>query len=260
MTPTYHLVSHTHWDREWYLSFEQFRAMLVRMVDDLLDLLARDPEYKCFTLDGQTIVLEDYLAIKPERAEEIRRLVAQGRLLIGPWYILPDEFLVSGEATIRNLLFGRRISQQFGTEMKVGYIPDSFGHIAMMPAILKGFDIDNAVLYRGFGGEPEQTTSEYWWQAPDGTRSLMIHLFRHGYSAGYFHQETPEQVLQRFDEIKNELDVRATTSQRLLMNGGDHHWPDPKLPQTLKLLRSNFAGDFRHSTLPAYLAAVKREV
>ncbi|MGH7594932.1 MAG: alpha-mannosidase [bacterium] len=260
MTPTYHLVSHTHWDREWYLSFEQFRAMLVRMVDDLLDLLARDPEYKCFTLDGQTIVLEDYLTIKPERAEEIRRLVAQGRLLIGPWYILPDEFLVSGEATIRNLLFGRRISQQFGTEMKVGYIPDSFGHIAMMPAILKGFDIDNAVLYRGFGGEPEQKTSEYWWTAPDGTRSLMIHFFRHGYSAGYFHQETPEQVLQRFAEIKNELDARATTSQRLLMNGGDHHWPDPKLPQTLGLLRSNFEGDFLHSTLPAYLEAVKREV
>jgi len=117
MLPTYHLVSHTHWDREWYLSFEQFRAMLVRMVDDLLDLLARDPEYKCFTLDGQTIVLEDCLAIKPERAEEIRRLVAEGRLLVGPWYILPDEFLVSGEATIRNLFFGRRISQQFGAEM-----------------------------------------------------------------------------------------------------------------------------------------------
>jgi alpha-mannosidase len=260
MPPTYHLVSHTHWDREWYLSFEQFRAMLVHMVDDLLDLLARDPEYKCFTLDGQTIVLEDYLAIKPERAEEIRRLVAQGRLLIGPWHILPDEFLVSGEATIRNLLFGRRISQPFGTEMKVGYIPDSFGHIAMMPAILKGFDIDNAVLYRGFGGEPEQKTSEYWWKAPDGTRCLMIHLFRHGYSAGYFHQETPEQILQRFGEIKNELDSRATTSQRLLMNGGDHHWPDPKLPQTLDLLRSSFEGDFLHSTLPAYLAAVKSEV
>jgi mannosylglycerate hydrolase len=159
MPPTYHLVSHTHWDREWYLSFEQFRAMLVRMVDELLDLLARDPEYKCFTLDGQTIVLEDYLEIKPERAEEIRRLVAEGRLLIGPWYILPDEFLVSGEATIRNLLFGRRLAQQFGGGMKVGYIPDSFGHVAMMPAILNGFDIDNAVLYRGFGGEPEQKTS-----------------------------------------------------------------------------------------------------
>jgi len=260
MPPTYHIVSHTHWDREWYLSFEQFRAMLVRMVDDLVDLLARDPEYKCFTLDGQTIVLEDYLAIKPERAEEIRRLVAQGRLLIGPWYILPDEFLVSGEATIRNLLLGRRISQQFGTEMKVGYIPDSFGHIAMMPAILKGFDIDNAVLYRGFGGEPEQKTSEYWWKAPDGTRSLMIHFFRHGYSAGYFHQETPEQILQRFAEIKSELDVRATTSQRLLMNGGDHHWADPKLPQTLELLRKNFDGNFVHSTLPAHIAALKKEV
>ena len=260
MRPTYHIVSHSHWDREWYKSFEQFRSMLVNMVDDLLDLLERDPHFKCFTLDGQTVILEDYLAVRPEREQEIRRRVAEGRLVIGPWYILPDEFLVSAESTVRNLLVGTKMSGDFGGEMKVGYIPDSFGHIATMPTILKGFNIDTALVYRGFGGEPGQNTSEYWWKAPDGTRSLMIHLFSNGYSAGYFHQETNEEVVQRFKGLKDELDARATTSHRLLMNGGDHHWPDPKLPATLDVLRRNFDGEFVHSTVPKYVEAVKREV
>ena len=228
MKPTYHIVSHSHWDREWYKSFEQFRSMLVNMVDDLLEILDRDPRYQCFTLDGQTVVLDDYLAVRPEREEELRRLVREGRLMIGPWYVLPDEFLVSAEATVRNLLAGTRRSRDFGAEMKVGYIPDSFGHIAMMPAILSGFGIDTALLYRGFGGEPGQTSSEYWWTGPDGTRCLMLHLFRHGYSGCYFHQETDKEILKRFKELKEEVDARAATGHRLLMNGGDHHWPDPE--------------------------------
>lgn len=259
MTPTYHIVSHSHWDREWYKTFEQFRSMLVNMVDDLIDLLQRDPTYRCFTLDGQTVILEDYLAVRPEREAQLRSLVREGRLVIGPWYILPDEFLVSGEATVRNLLHGREDSRRFGASMDVGYIPDSFGHIAMMPAILKGFGIPTALVYRGFGGEPDQRSSEYRWHAPDGTTCLMVHLFRHGYSAGYFHQESDEEIIARFRGLKEEVDGRATTSHRLIMNGGDHHWPDPRLPRTLDLLRKNYDGQFVHSTVPAYVEAVRRE-
>src|SRR5436309_14128082 len=210
--PTYHIVSHSHWDREWYKTFEQFRSMLVNMVDELLRILERDPTFACFTLDGQTETLEDYLTVRPDCEREIRRLVAEGRLIIGPWYILPDEFLVSAEATVRNLLAGTRMAEDFGGEMKVGYIPDSFGHIAMMPAILKGFDIDTALIYRGFGGEPDQKTSEYWWKAPDGTKSLMVHLHSNGYSGGYFHQDTDDKIIKRFETLKDELDERATTS------------------------------------------------
>jgi mannosylglycerate hydrolase len=260
MTPTYHIVSHSHWDREWYKSFEEFRAMLVNMVDDLLDLMERDREFRCFTLDGQTVILEDYCAIRPERREDLRRMVAQGRIVTGPWYVLPDEFLVSAEATVRNLLAGTQMARQFGGLMKVGYIPDSFGHIAMMPAILKGFGIDAALVYRGFGGEPEQKTSEYWWKAPDGTRALLVHLYRNGYSAGYFHEDSDEQMAEHFAVIKKELDERATTKHRLLMNGGDHHWPDPKLPATLRILREKFDGTFEHSTVQRYVDAVRKEV
>jgi alpha-mannosidase len=260
MKPTYHVVSHSHWDREWYRSFEQFRAMLVNMIDDLLDLLRRDEEFRYFTLDGQTVVLEDYLAVRPGKREEIRRLVTEGRVVTGPWYVLPDEFLVSAESTVRNLMAGMRMAASFGKTMTVGYIPDSFGHIAMMPAILRGFGIGTALVYRGFGGEPGEQTSEYWWKAPDGTRTLLVHLFRHGYSAGYFHQETDAQIIGRFASLKEELDRRATTSHRLLMNGGDHHWPDPNLPATLALLRKSFEGTFEHSTVERYADAVRKEI
>jgi alpha-mannosidase len=260
MKPTYHIVSHSHWDREWYKSFEQFRAMLVNMIDDLLELLRRDGEFRHFTLDGQTVVLEDYLAVRPGKREKIRRLVGEGRIVTGPWYVLPDEFLVSGESTVRNLMTGTRMAASFGKTMTVGYIPDSFGHIAMMPAILRGFGIGTALVYRGFGGEPGEQTSEYWWKAPDGTRALLIHLFRHGYSAGYFHQETDPQIIARFAPLKEELDRRATTSHRLLMNGGDHHWPDPNIPATLALLRKSFEGTFEHSTVERYADAVREEI
>jgi mannosylglycerate hydrolase len=257
---TYHIVSHTHWDREWYKSFEQFRSMLVMMVDDLLALLARDPAFACFTLDGQTSVVDDYLAVRPEKAEQLKSLITQGRILVGPWYILPDEFLVSAEATVRNLLYGMKKARELGSVMRVGYIPDSFGHIAMMPAILKGFGMDTAIVYRGFGGEPGQSTSEYWWDAPDGSRALMLHLFSNGYSAGYFHQETPGEIVARFRGLKRELDTRATTSHRLLLNGGDHHWPDPHLPATLALLRENFEGTYLHSNIPACVSGIRSEV
>ena len=172
-----HVVSHTHWDREWYLTYEQFRMRLVTLIDRLLDLLETEPAYKHFHLDGQTIVLEDYLEIRPEQEPRLRRAIESGRILIGPWYVMPDEFLVSGESLIRNLTRGHQISRQFGGPMPVGYLPDLFGHVAQMPQIWRQFGLDNTILWRGFGGK----NAEYWWQAPDGSRVLMMHLPPEGY-------------------------------------------------------------------------------
>src|SRR5271154_3144101 len=128
-----HVVSHTNWDREWYLSFQQYRLRLVDLVDHLLEILDKDKEYKYFTLDGQTVVLDDYFEIKPQNKKRLQDYVKKGRLFVGPWYILPDEFLVSGEATIRNLMLGHRKAEEMGAVMKIGYIPDPFGHITQMP-------------------------------------------------------------------------------------------------------------------------------
>src|SRR5512146_2223247 len=101
---TVYVIPHTHWDREWYATFQQFRVRLVHMMDTLLDLLEREPGYTHFNLDGQTVVLQDYLEIRPEMREALHKQVQERRLGIGPWYVQPDEFLVSGEALVRNLL------------------------------------------------------------------------------------------------------------------------------------------------------------
>ena len=176
MTHTLTIVPHTHWDREWYQPFQEYRIRLVQLTDRLLDLLAQDPEYLHFTFDGQTIILEDYLEIHPEQEETLRRYVREGRLLIGPWHILPDEFLVGPEATIRNLMLGDRISRRFGFKMDVGYIPDPFGHISQLPQIMRGFGLDAVVFWRGVG----EAHNEFRWAAPDGSEVLVIHL-RDGY-------------------------------------------------------------------------------
>ncbi len=173
------LVAHTHWDREWYLPFQQFRARLVGVVDYVIELLERDERFTSFTLDGQSVVVEDYLEIRPENQARLRALVRAGRLLIGPWYVLPDEFLTSEEAILRNLLLGQAIARQFGRSMDVGYVPDPFGHIGQLPQILRGFGIESAMFSRGMGDEGETLGAEFRWRAPDGNEVLGLWLTEH---------------------------------------------------------------------------------
>jgi len=251
-----HVVSHTHWDREWYLTYEQFRFRLVALVDRLLDLLDEDPAYKYFHLDGQTIVLEDYLEIRPEQEPRLRKAIEGGRILIGPWYVMPDEFLVSGESLVRNLLRGHRISRQFGTPMPVGYLPDLFGHVGQMPQIWRQFGLDNTILWRGFGG----ANAEYWWDAPDGSRLLMMHLPPEGYCNATRIVFDPDAMMARAKE-KVEFERRRTrTGQALLMNGVDHVEPHTAIPALVERLSAIPGQRAIHSTLPDYVAAVRRTV
>lgn len=252
--PCYHFISHTHWDREWYWPFERFRQDLVDLIDTLIDLMERRPEYQFFTLDGQTVVLEDYREIRPERFPAVRKLVQEGRLYIGPWYVLGDAFLVNVESIVRNLLVGKEVGALAGPVMPVGYLPDTFSHIAMMPAILQGFGIPYAVVWRGFGGEPGQDQSEYWWRAPNGDRVLMVHLPPNGYGDAYIGENRPETFLEKGRRLQEILDARALTPHRLCMNGGDHHFPEPYLPEALRLMSEKLPGQFVHSNLPSFFA------
>ena len=250
---TIHVVSHTHWDREWYLTHEQFRFRLVALVDRLLDLLDADPNYKYFHLDGQTIVLEDYLEIRPEQEPRLRKAIEAGRILIGPWYVMPDEFLVSGESLIRNLLRGHRISRQFGTPMPVGYLPDLFGHVGQMPQIWRQFGLDNTILWRGFGG----VNAEYWWDAPDGSRLLMMHLPPEGYCNATRIVFDPDEMMARAKEKVDYERGRTRTGQALLMNGVDHVEPHTAIPTLIERLSAIPDQRAIHSTLPDYVAAVR---
>src|ERR1700761_4422885 len=113
MRPTVVVVSHTHWDREWYQPFEIFRARLCDMVTALLDILDRDPQFAHFMLDGQTVCLDDILALEPQLHARLAAHIAAGRIGVGPWYVLQDEFLVGAESIVRNLADGLKSARRF---------------------------------------------------------------------------------------------------------------------------------------------------
>ena len=172
-----HFISNTHWDREWRFSMQRTRHMLVYMLDMLLDIFEKEPKFKSFHLDSQTIPLQDYLEIRPEKRDRLVTLVKTKRLLVGPWFVLPDEFSVSGESLIRNLLLGHKIANGFGYVSKTGYSPFSWGQISQMPQIYKGFGIEFAAFYRGVNTEIAPR-SEYVWEGADGTQIVASRLAR----------------------------------------------------------------------------------
>ncbi len=249
-----HFVPHTHWDREWYLPFQEFRLKLVHLIDRLLSILQTQPEFSAFTLDGQAIVLEDYLELRPERFSELQELVQAARLVIGPWYVLPDEFLVSPEALIRNLLLGREVCSRFGTPMQVGYLPDPFGHIAQMPQILQGFGIQYAAFRRGLGDDP----LELHWQAPDGSQVLVSYL-RDGYDNAARAPVDPQAFQAFVLRLRDSLTPYSRCSELLLLNGTDHHEAQPEIPSLVENFDSS-TDQLIISTLETYFEALGAEI
>ena len=253
----FHIVSHTHWDREWYLTYQQFRLRLVHLVDKLLAILDDDPEFKHFMLDGQTIILDDYLAVRPEKESLIKGYIQQGRILIGPWYILPDMFLVGPEAHIRNLLQGDRTAKKFGPKMCVGYIPDPFGHPGQIPQILLGFGIKSAALWRGLSSEP----TELMWESPDGSQVFLANL-RDSYSNG---ANLPTQDADLFTHqlalTGESLLAHSRSDHCLIMLGTDHMEPSAHTSQAIQSADGSLPdAQVLHSTLPAYIEQVNREL
>ncbi|MBN2315115.1 MAG: hypothetical protein JXM79_14390, partial [Sedimentisphaerales bacterium] len=161
-----HVISNTHWDREWVYPFQETRLLLLDFMDDLLDLLDKNPEFHSFLLDSQTIAVEDYLDLRPEREEQVKKHVTSGRLVVGPWYSLPEEYIVNGESLVRNLVVGHRLANKWGKVSKIGYTPFSYGQTSQMPQIYRGFDIDTIIFYRGIN----TPKSEFVMEGPDGSR------------------------------------------------------------------------------------------
>ncbi len=219
------VVPHTHWDREWYLPFPRFRLQLVELLDDLLPRLEADPSFRHFLLDGQMAVVDDYLEIRPEAEATLRRLATAGRLAMGPWYALPDEFLVSGETLVRNLQFGRRRAAAFGGAMEVGYLPDMFGHVAQMPQVLAGFGLAHAVVWRGVPAAVDRTG--FWWEAPDGT-TVRAEYLPEGYGNGARVPDDAKALVHLVDGfVATHGDL--LTGPLLWMVGTDHLVPRPWL-------------------------------
>ena len=257
MPDQFFFVPHSHWDREWYYPFEIFREKLVELIDKLVGIMRNDPDWKYFLLDGQTIVLEDYLESKGNDSE-LLKLVREGRIGIGPWYDLPDEFLVSGESIIRNLKRGHEICRKIGVApVQVGYLPDMFGHISQMPQIFNGFGITDAVVWRG---TPEMAKNQFLWKSRDHSSVFAVYLPL-GYGFFYDLPETAEEFATRFNIYAQLAKLKDDSGVYLLQPGTDHWFPDPALaPLLKKTTELKPEWQMRIAKLEDYLSAVKAVV
>src|SRR5579875_3105512 len=247
------IVPHTHWDREWYAPFAAFRLRLVELLDELLPRLEADPAYSRFLLDGQMAVVDDYLEVRPAAAATLRRLAAAGRLSVGPWYVLMDEFCVSGETIVRDLQAGLEAAAGLGGAMAVGYLPDMFGHIAQMPQLLAAAGLDHAVVWRGVPATVAHQA--FWWEAPDGS-AVRAEYLPAGYSNGAATPTDAEALLRRIAAHEEEVAPLLGDGALLWMNGTDHQLPQPWLPAVVAEA-NHLQEDYRLevTSLPEYLAA-----
>lgn len=270
MRKTVHIISHSHWDREWYLPFEKHRMRLIELMDDSMDLFENDPEFKNFHLDGQTIILDDYLEIKPGMREKLQEYIEKGQFHVGPWYVLQDEFFTSGESNVRNLLTGMREAEEFGGVCKIGYFPDAFGNVGQMPQILRQAGMEAVVFGRGVNpvgfdnhvkdGEYESKYSEMNWESPDGSSLLGI-LFANWYNNGWEIPVEEEAAKKFWDEGLAKAERFAGTSQLLFMNGCDHQPVQKDLSAAMETARKLYPDiEFIHSDFETYIKAVKEEL
>lgn len=253
MSRSVHVVPHTHWDREWYEPFPTFRMRLVELLDDLLPRLSDPDGMPHFQLDGQMAVVDDYLEVRPDAAEELARLNREGRLTMGPWYVLPDEFLVSGETLVRNLQLGLRRAREFGGAMEVGYLPDMFGHIAAMPQLLRLFGMEHAVVWRGV---PNAVTAPaFRWRSPDGSEVRTEYLPA-GYGNG---SNMPTDAAELADRISMFAAIhRDMVGDPLLwMAGMDHEVPPPHLERVVRELDALEGWSARIVSLAEHLQAAQ---
>ena len=263
------IVSHTHWDREWYMSFESHRARLVELFDTLIETMEKTPDYKYFHMDGQTIVIEDYLEIKPFMKPRLDALIKAGRIQVGPWYVLQDEALISGEANVRNMLEGFRFCKENGYPItKIGYMPDAFANISQMPQILNGFNIDAAVFGRGVGailynntvGEAENS-KELVWEGADNSKVMGI-MFTNWYNNAAEMPTDEEHCKEKMDKMISAFKAYAKSSNWLGMNGSDHQPIQKDLPEALELARKLYGDEVEivHSNFNEFVSALRPEI
>jgi len=247
------VVAHTHWDREWYEAFQSFRLRLVELVDDLVPMLEADPGFAHFMLDGQMAAVDDYLAVRPEMAPRLRALAAAGRLGMGPWYVLMDEFLVSGETLVRDLQLGLERAAAFGGAMAVGYLPDMFGHVAQMPQLLAQAGFEHAVVWRGVPAAVDR--SAFWWSAPDGSTVRAEYLLE-GYGNGSVLPDDAKELVAMVERFDAEHSRWLADGPLLWMHGMDHQRPSPWVARVVA--EANRLQDryrFRITSLAEYLRA-----
>ncbi|SES67532.1 mannosylglycerate hydrolase [Thorsellia anophelis] len=234
-----HITPHMHWDREWYFTAEHSRVLLVNNMEEILTRLENDPDYPFYVLDGQTAILEDYFAVKPEAKERVERLVQQKKLIIGPWYTQTDLMMVGAESITRNLLYGMKDCQPFGEVMEIGYLPDSFGMSQALPQILNGFGIDTAMFWRGCSERHGTHHTEFVWQSVDGSE-VIAQVLPLGYAIGKYLPEDKEALYKRLNSYLEVLEKASFSGDLLLPNGHDQMPIQQNIFQIIELLKEIF--------------------
>ncbi|MGC2935566.1 alpha-mannosidase [Enterococcus faecium] len=266
-----YIISHSHWDREWYMAYEQHHMRLIELIDDLLELFEVDPSFNSFHLDGQTIILDDYLQVRPEKRQAIQQAINEGKLRIGPFYILQDDFLISSESNVRNMLIGMEESRKWGTPVMLGYFPDTFGNMGQTPQLMKQAGISAAAFGRGVKPigfdnqvlEAENYSSQYsemWWKGPDQTAIFGL-LFANWYSNGNEIPVEKEAALAFWKQKLADAEQYASTNHLLMMNGVDHQPVQKDISKAIHLANELFPDyEFIHSNFTDYLEAVQKDV
>lgn len=266
---TAHIISHTHWDREWYLPYEKHHMRLVMLIDQILDAIDNDPDFKSFHLDGQTICVDDYLQVKPQNRERLMNAISHKKINIGPWYILQDAFLTSAEANVRNGYYGDLDCQRYGGKTSVGYYPDTFGIYAQAPQILKELDINNMIFGRGVSttgfnnkvsNDFESKYSEMIVKSSNETEVLGI-LFANWYSNGNEIPVNEFEAKKYWDKKLAECEMYTNSNHLLFMNGCDHTPYQASVTEAIKVANELYPDvEFIQSSFDEYLKALTTDV
>ena len=238
-TSRVHITPHMHWDREWYFTTEESRILLVNNMEEIMTRLENDADYKYYVLDGQTAVLEDYFAIKPENKERVRNLVQAGKLIVGPWYSQTDTMQVSGESIVRNMMYGLRDCLALGEPMMIGYLPDSFSMSSQLPAIYNGFGINRTMFWRGCSERHGTNKTEFLWQSNDGSE-VTAQVLPLGYAIGKYLPNDGEKLRARLDKYFEVLENASVTKDILLPNGHDQMPIQQDIFEVMDELRASY--------------------
>ena len=267
---TAYIISHSHWDREWYMSLEEHRYYLIKLIDDVLEQLENNPKFNSFHMDGQTIMVDDYLEVRPENRKRLEKHISSGRMVIGPWYILQDAFLTSSEANVRNLLYGKQDMKRWRQEGGIGYFPDTFGIYGQAPQILKQAGIEVAAFGRGvtptgfnnqvYHNKYTSPYSELSWEAPDGSNVFGI-LFANWYSNGNEIPVKSEAAKVYWDKKLKESQMLASTSHLLYMNGCDHQPVQKDVTKAIERANELYPEvQFKHASFQDYVENVRKDL
>ena len=266
-----HLVPSAHWDREWYLSFPRFQTRLVRLIDKVIYLL-ENGIYPCYLLDGQTVMIEDYLAVKPQNEARIKKLISSGKLVVGPWYTVPDTFIPCGESLLKNLETGIKIRNGYGGEGKVAYTPDSFGLNSQFAQIVAKYGMKYVYFTRGERLEDESLSgkrSDVVLRSKDGT-ALIGECDKYSTGSGLVvpgiwknfekHKVEKSDAVRCVDWTFDYQKSRTAYKNRLWICGTDHLEPRDDLPAIAAFLNETYKdADFKLSTIDDFFDAVSEE-